>query len=123
MTTAMRSDIEQALAEALHAKRLHHGRGGADADLAKTGCEQQGLEPCRRLVRLFMSLEPMQAIARQAAIGAAVERLQREATSWRIVGSTYDKGVRVTDYGDPPRSAVADTLIAATTAALGDDDE
>lgn len=79
-------DIEKALAEALE----HHGldfwyeTGNEDA---RDGYTEVSFN-YGALAAFILATEPMQAIARQAAIGAAVERLEREFYPLRAIVAT-----------------------------------
>lgn len=111
------TDIEQALAEALHLRHL----GGTCESL--TGCPRRAdfLSDARYLA----DTEPMQAIARDAAVGRAV----REAEETWVWSCEYDRrgGYHVwlapKFNGSPKRQGRGPTIDAAIAAALGDDDD
>ena len=95
------TDIETALAEALEA----------------CGYWRQDYQN-RDHAQRILAAPQMQALARQAAIGAAVERL--DADNWGIV---YENGRYYVSNGPGEYSAGLPTLPKAIAAALGEDDE
>lgn len=99
---------EARLAAAFHTL-LHHPRGGADADLAKTACEQGRMEHCRHKARALIAADP--ALAADIALGAAVRK------DWEVWGLACVVRRENGDIGriDPTTVRIA---FAATTAAL-----
>ena len=73
----------------------------------------------RELAQEAMTTPEMQAIARQAAIGAAVERLQRYRSSFMF--DWHPNAWLVTVRAIPKSKGVASTLPEAIAAALEDD--
>ena len=99
------TDIEKALAKALDGVGVYATQAPANGSIED-------------LAATVLATEPMQAIARQAAIGAAVERLPR--TMW--LGLTPDGWCVLTDDGtDEGRPHHASTIPEAIAAALEDD--
>ena len=104
----MPSDIEQALAEALHGE-CDPLDGEGDCDM---GHEAEA--------RAILATKTMQAIAREAAVGRAVLRLA-DSVAWTLRGGPDGSN---TEAWNTQTGAVGsgDTIPAAIAAALGDDD-
>lgn len=127
------SDIEQALADALHDyeadcryRWVFVAPDSSDNHYERT-CEAADHQAEAAAI---LATPSMQAIARQAAIGAAVERLEqeRDGCAWHLEWMPGPNGYRwevtLDDSPGPPRLAMqcAPTLPAAIAAALGEDD-
>jgi hypothetical protein len=117
------TDIEQALAEALHSGVLM--RAIAPGDTVKTntpGISVDGAEVRRRLVEGMLATEPMQAIARDAAVGRAVLAKDKRvhAAIAGAIHARYARGLLYFPKDDDGSEELflADAALAAIAAAL-----
>ena len=99
------TDIETALAEALHG----NGDDGCNGPLGTCDIQGQFIDDAAAI----LATEPMQAIARQAAIGAAVERLADTGEvdpHLYFTDAVYHALAYRVHRGTPPDAAIAAAL-------------
>ena len=119
----MARDIEQALAETLHKWRKTQALAGCGWEFGSI-IDGEAYCPCPADAAAILATEPMQAIASEAAVSAAVERISRWGMDgWTIECDSQDgTAYRVTVNGyDPKSSGWLPTLREALAVALGED--